>query len=63
MIWKERNKLTIAGYHKETRQYKSRTIVTEVSSFVGNPVVQRIQLYIKIQCKEKKRFLILPWGV
>ena len=44
MIWKEINKLTIAGIHKETRQYKLRTIVSEVSSFVGNPVVQRIQL-------------------
>ena len=39
MSWHERNIVTDAANHKYgNRQSKFRTVVTEVSFFVGNPV-------------------------
>ena len=41
MICKERNKFIVAGNQENKKtnvQYKFRTTVPEVSSFVGNPV-------------------------
>ena len=39
MSWHERNMVAVAAHHKDgNRQCKFRTVVTEVSFFVDNPV-------------------------
>ena len=37
MTWERNKQVTVAGYQNHTRKYKFRTIVSEVSSFVGIP--------------------------
>ena len=41
MIWQKKNKFTVAGNHqyRKTENIKFRTVVFEVSSFEGHPVV------------------------
>jgi len=46
MIWQAQKKVysCIESYIQDTRQYKFRTIGSEVSSFVDNPVLRRRML-------------------
>ena len=45
MIWKERNKFTVAGNHECD---ETDSVVSEVSSFVDNPVLYLLYIFLKL---------------